>query len=737
MKILLSALACEPGIGSELEVGFRALLTAASRHEVWVITNSASIPIIRAELGKYPWAARVHLEGIYFEVDDELYPQLTTPGFHFYYDRWQRKAAVRARELDERVNFDVIHHATLAASWTRAGVIAVDKPLVWGPVGGGVEMPLSLLPELGVQGVLEEAARTVVRRILCQVGPAHLAQQRAVVIFAQNRDTARTMRTLDRVRVLSNATSVDIPRTDAAVSRRKDIVFASRLLPWKGGRLAVRALKYVKTPDATLRIYGNGPERRAIARVARRLHVADRVRFEGWVRREELLRLVATAGVFLHPAFHDEAGLAVAEALSLGTPVVCLDRGGPPELLHYWPDARAQAVRPQSAERTARAMAEAIDRFLADPPPIQTAPQRAVRSFESELLAAYDIALDGHADLGRRPGWAFPVGKPQVFALTPRALSKGVLAYGFGRRLPRVVQIALSMQVRVPMLRRLVAERRREPPPVCGWRLWHALEERLLQHHQMERLQWVQFQSQWGKKRSYMLGFGPEPAPRTFVVIEPEHRDYLHDRLRSTASFRVAACTGAFVYEGWSVRQYEPLPSLHGPAKWDPERIRRVAEDVSFALEGLFPKPARTPKHWRPIHGDFVPWNLREDSQGQLWLLDWEDAGWGPPLADLVRYVVAYHSLGWMSPVRIAETVRRTIGAGSVDALAEIASFWLSHPNFQAGPHDVTLPEQSTKDSARAAREVAAFRSLAHSVASGERSSRPGGVHLHVSERAD
>ena len=47
MKILMSALACEPGKGSELEVGFRAMLAAASRHEVWVLTNSATIPIVR------------------------------------------------------------------------------------------------------------------------------------------------------------------------------------------------------------------------------------------------------------------------------------------------------------------------------------------------------------------------------------------------------------------------------------------------------------------------------------------------------------------------------------------------------------------------------------------------------------------------------------------------------------------------------------------------------------------
>ena len=141
MKILMSALACEPGKGSELEVGFRALMAAASQHEVWLLTNSATVPIVRRAIESYSWAARVHLEGIYFDVDEALYLKLTAPGFHRYYDRWQRQAAARALALDRRIDFDVVHHVTLAANWTRAGVTVVDKPLVWGPVGGGVEPP--------------------------------------------------------------------------------------------------------------------------------------------------------------------------------------------------------------------------------------------------------------------------------------------------------------------------------------------------------------------------------------------------------------------------------------------------------------------------------------------------------------------------------------------------------------------------------------------------------------------
>jgi aminoglycoside phosphotransferase (APT) family kinase protein len=112
------------------------------------------------------------------------------------------------------------------------------------------------------------------------------------------------------------------------------------------------------------------------------------------------------------------------------------------------------------------------------------------------------------------------------------------------------------------------------------------------------------------------------------------------------------------------------------------------------------------------MHGDFVPWNLREDSQGQLWLLDWEDAGWGPPLADLVRYAVAYHSLGWNRPARIAAVVAQTVGVESLPALAEVASFWLSHRNIDPEEARASMTRRRAKESARAARELAALRAI-------------------------
>jgi hypothetical protein len=153
MKVLLSALACEPDKGSEPEVGYRALLAAASQHEVWVLTLPESIPALRRGLEGDPRASSIHLESIPFG-SRRLLRDLTSWQFHRRYDRWQRDAGDRALQLDREIGFDVIHHVTLASYWTRAGVAAVGKPLVWGPIGGGMDPPMRLLRELGRRGML-------------------------------------------------------------------------------------------------------------------------------------------------------------------------------------------------------------------------------------------------------------------------------------------------------------------------------------------------------------------------------------------------------------------------------------------------------------------------------------------------------------------------------------------------------------------------------------------------------
>lgn len=394
MKVLLSAYACRPGEGSEPGVGFQTLMAIAGHHDVWVLTRRKNAAALDQYLASHPLRTRITLVPLDLSPFDQLVKKwFGGLGLQVYYERWQSAAGRLARILDEKIGFDVVHHVTFSADWSRAGVATDDPPFVWGPIGGGIKAPFSLLVAAGWRGIAAEIARRAIRGLLRRRRSIRHAWQRAAVILLQNLETGNLGSDAAKLRLLPNSTAVDLPAISARGPRSREIVVVGRLIPWKGGLLALRAFRRVSSPDAILVFMGDGPERRRLERTARRWRMEDRVQFYGSLPRAEVLDHVARAGAFLHLAFHEENSMAVAEALSLGTPVVCLDWGGPAELVRQWPTSPAMAVPVGQIGATAGAAAAAIDRFLKDPPPILSEKLLPRTSFSSALMRSYEDAV--------------------------------------------------------------------------------------------------------------------------------------------------------------------------------------------------------------------------------------------------------------------------------------------------------------------------------------------------------
>jgi glycosyltransferase involved in cell wall biosynthesis len=393
MKVLISAYACEPNKGSEPEVGLRAVLAAARRHEVWVITRSNNVAALREFFAVTPTEHEVHIHPIDLGRVATRIKRLGLIGQHWYYDRWQRAAGREAVRLDSEHDYDVVHHVTFATAWTRAGVMRVDKPLVWGPVGGGVRPPWRLVPELGLRGAAEAAARVFVRSVAFRLPRSRVLQRQAAVALAQNPETAKRIPGR-HVTILPNALAVEVEQpTPVPAGRSRSIVVVGRLVAWKGGKLALRSLRLVREDDARLHFFGTGPDLARLQATVRRWGLTERVRFEGHVSRRDLGAAVASAGVLLHCALHEEAGLVIAEALALGTPVVALSVGGPPQIVRSWPSRLYRIVAPSSPGQTAMTLAVAIEEFLAAPPEVSGTVIRPIANFTDSVLAAYESAI--------------------------------------------------------------------------------------------------------------------------------------------------------------------------------------------------------------------------------------------------------------------------------------------------------------------------------------------------------
>ncbi len=121
--------------------------------------------------------------------------------------------------------------------------------------------------------------------------------------------------------------ALDQPRTHRVLSGDcgPRIGMIARLDRIKDHRTVIHALAQVRSrrPDLTIEFAGNGELRAALESVARRVGVADRVRFLGFANVEPLLR---SWDVYIHATTDREGmGTALAEAMMAGLPCLVSD----------------------------------------------------------------------------------------------------------------------------------------------------------------------------------------------------------------------------------------------------------------------------------------------------------------------------------------------------------------------------------------------------------------------------
>jgi glycosyltransferase involved in cell wall biosynthesis len=152
--------------------------------------------------------------------------------------------------------------------------------------------------------------------------------------------------------------------TRLASNEKLRLLHVGRGVRTKGLRDAVRALALLSDcPDITLTSAGAGPEIEICKAEAKRLGVADRVRFLGRIPRDRVETLYRDSDVFLFPSFREPAGGVLYEAMRWGLPVITANRGGPKSIVDAGTGIKVDVTDP---ERFAHDIASAVRRLLQD-----------------------------------------------------------------------------------------------------------------------------------------------------------------------------------------------------------------------------------------------------------------------------------------------------------------------------------------------------------------------------------
>jgi len=141
-----------------------------------------------------------------------------------------------------------------------------------------------------------------------------------------------------------------------------------------------------RLPEATLVIYGDGPER---ARLEKR--APENVQFAGFLKdKARLAEALSDADALVHGCPHETFGIAIAETIACGTPVVVPDEGGAAELAK---PAFSETYRAGDAEACAAAVKRLLSRDVRGAALAASASILSSKEHVEKLVERYEALL--------------------------------------------------------------------------------------------------------------------------------------------------------------------------------------------------------------------------------------------------------------------------------------------------------------------------------------------------------
>jgi glycosyltransferase involved in cell wall biosynthesis len=223
------------------------------------------------------------------------------------------QAAVTSVAVRER-QADLVH----AHWWVPGGIsallasIASHRPFVLTLHGTDVAI-------LKRSSAARRLARVVMRRA---------ASVTAVSSFLA--EEAATVAGLESSAIVVQPMPLDVSRYSRLSRGGDGVVTVGRLTRQKNIPVLLEAIAHLKKSGnpVSLKVVGDGPERRALEHRASQLGIAESARFVGAVPPEAVPDEIGDADVFAFPAIDEGLGLAAAEAFMLGVPVIAARQGG-------------------------------------------------------------------------------------------------------------------------------------------------------------------------------------------------------------------------------------------------------------------------------------------------------------------------------------------------------------------------------------------------------------------------
>lgn len=338
--ILATAYAINPYKGSEDGMGWNLVCQIAQEHKVIAITRENNREKIEQYMAEHPNAIYANIQFYYFDLPYWMrFWKKGGRGAMLYYWMWQKGIVGFIKQ--KGLQYDIVHNLNFHNDWTPSYLWKLNKPFVWGPIGHHPLIPAQYLKPYSKTYLIKDRLTWAVKKYFWRFsGALRRTANKADAVLCMNHSVENVLKIApERCHIMPSVATEDYGWHEHANPEGFTAITSGRLIPLKGYDLSILAfVQFLETLNAEERakakliIVGSGEEELFYKQLVAEHHIEANVKFIPWIQRQELLVLYKQANVFLFPS-HEGAGMVVAEALSFGLPVVCLDNCGPGEFI--------------------------------------------------------------------------------------------------------------------------------------------------------------------------------------------------------------------------------------------------------------------------------------------------------------------------------------------------------------------------------------------------------------------
>ncbi|MDB4670071.1 glycosyltransferase family 4 protein [Akkermansiaceae bacterium] len=367
----MSAYSCEPGKGSEPEVGWRVATEMAKHADVHVITRANNNVAIDPYYSDLPKEARPNF--LYYDLPVFfLWLKKILIGPMGYYVLWQIGVRIKFGRL--AAEMDLLHHVTFNGVQLPGLWFGIKTPVILGPLGGGMTCPEAFLPLFSGGSRVKEILRGYFLKALPFLPWWRASISSADLVLAANPDTGEFLEgfvedpvpLLLETAISEEEIVMDRPLFKSGPSDEMRLLWLGNLIPRKAPILAVRALEKCLAQGSKIRLVmaGGGAEEQRLKNYVREHGLGEHVDFLGRVEKAKVAALFEQADAFLFTSVRDTSGNVVLEAMSRAIPVITLWHQGMKVVCE---PSSAVTIKVGTLEETISGLAEGMIELAADP----------------------------------------------------------------------------------------------------------------------------------------------------------------------------------------------------------------------------------------------------------------------------------------------------------------------------------------------------------------------------------